>query len=89
MAALEHLQHRARAAPGWLAGVVFTTVFLLPFVWVVGDNNPFDWTLDWLSATFGADADYRHVLAYLVCVVMLLIPGGILVQSVGALRLRK
>jgi magnesium-transporting ATPase (P-type) len=89
MAVLEQMQLRARAVRAWLKGVVFVAVFLVPLVWVVGDDNPFDWTLAWLSAAFGEDADFRHVLAYMICVLVLLVPGGMLIQAVGAWRLRK
>ena len=89
MSGLEQMQLRARAVPGWVKGPVFVGVFLGPLVWVIGDDNLFDWTLAWLGAVFGQEAEFRHLLAYLLCVIVLLIPAGVGVQLLGGWRLRK
>lgn len=83
------LQLRAAAVPGWSKGLLIGGAFFIPLVWVVGDDNLFDWTLARLSEQFGETADFRHLLAYLLCVVVLLIPAGVVLQLFGAWRLRR
>lgn len=88
VSAFEKMQQRARAVPGWVKGIVLTGVFVVPFVWVLGDDNPFDWALASITALAGDEADFRHLLAYLVCVLVLLIPAGVGLQLLGGWRLR-
>lgn len=88
MSALARMQRRARATPAWLRGLLVGGAFVVPILLVPGDDNLFDWTLAWLGRVFGPDAPYRHVAAYLLCVVALLVPAGVLLQLYGAWRLR-
>jgi hypothetical protein len=88
MSALDRMQRRAHATPGWLRGLLIGGAFVVPILLVPGDDNLFDWTLAWLGRVFGPDAPYRHVAAYLLCVMALLVPAGVVLQLYGARRLR-
>ncbi|MGH1348629.1 MAG: hypothetical protein ACRBN8_44205 [Nannocystales bacterium] len=83
------LQAQARAAPAWLRRTIIALPFFLPLVWIVGDDTPFDWVLAIVTDLAGKDADLRHLTAYLLCVLVLLIPGGLLLQVVGRARLKR
>ncbi len=80
------LHARGRAAPSWLRGVVALACFGVPLVWVLGEDNLFDVFLRLVTRLAGPTADLRHLLAYLLCTLVLLVPGGLLIQLVGGVR---
>lgn len=80
-------QQRAQACPTWIRTPVILLSFALPLIWVVCGSAPFTVTLDFLSEQFGETAEFRHALSYLLCVLSLLLPAGLLVQVVGARHL--
>lgn len=86
---VQQLQAQARAAPRWLRVVLVTVPFALPWVWVVGTDTPFDTMLAFVTDLAGQGADLRHVTAYALCVLGLLVPGGVVLQLVGRARLRR
>lgn len=86
---IQRLQAHAQAAPAWLRRSVVAVPFLLPLVWVAGDDTPFDCVLASVTNLVGEAADLRHLTAYLLWVLALLIPAGLLLQVVGRARLRR
>ncbi|EDM80327.1 hypothetical protein PPSIR1_11145 [Plesiocystis pacifica SIR-1] len=86
---VEQMQRRAAAVPKALTGLSVAAVFVVPLVWVIGEDNIFDWTLAWITSMAGEGADLRHLLAYLLCVMILLVPTGVAIQLVGHWRLSR
>lgn len=85
---IERTQARAAAAPRWLNASAAIVPFVVPIPFTVGAWGPYGAILDGLHDVVG-DVDYVHLLAYLLCVVPLVLIGGALVQLVGHRRLTR
>lgn len=86
--ALMRSRARGRAVPGWLTGILISGAFILPLVWVVGDDTPFDLALSLVTQLAG-DEGPRHLASYLICALACLVPVVVFIQVYGAIRVRR
>lgn len=85
---LENFKKRRSAVPKWLSVLAVLFAFFFPIYLVIRENNLFDLILNWIITFTGPEANYIHLLSYLLCVVMLLFPAGLLLQLIGFIILK-
>lgn len=84
----ENFKKRRAAVPKWLTVLAVLFAFFIPIYLVIGQNNLFDLILNWIISFTGPEANYIHILSYLLCVLLLLFPAGLLLQLVGFIILK-
>lgn len=77
------------AAPAIVWIPLLTAAFVVPLWWVVSTDTPFDTVRGWILETFGEDSEYTYLLAYLLCVIPLLIPAGIIIRLASWMTQRR
>lgn len=85
---LERIKARGAAAPSSTKTLVLLAVFVLPLMMLIANLPPYSTFLSLITDTVGEGEDYRHLLAYLICALILLVPGGIIIQRAGAKAIR-
>ena len=84
---IKDYKKRREFVPKWITYSVILLAFFFPLFLVIGENNLFDYILDFIKRLAGPNESYIHLLAYLICFLILLFPAVIFLQIIGHFKM--
>ncbi|MBL4593975.1 MAG: hypothetical protein HRT73_10700 [Flavobacteriales bacterium] len=84
-----NFKNRRDIVPKWVKGIVVFLGFFYSFVLVVGNDNLFDFFLNFIINYTGPDASLIYALAYLLCLLVIFFPLALILQVVGFYLIQK